>query len=115
MAFIPTRHPVEVANPREKKLNRFNVVESKPGKWRQVYVASWWIGRTEEQTGDSVLRTIDELTVHFKPKDAPPPGGKIRLPDGSTWEVSGHPEDYRHGFNGFDPGLLEVHARKVEG
>ena len=83
--------------------------------WEHVNVASWWVDRTDETSGDSVLRTIDYLHAHFPTDTAPAPDAVLRLPDGSQWQVEGHPEDYNHGWHGFTPGLVVVHAKKVEG
>lgn len=117
MAFIPLRHTIEVYTPGKPVKDRFNNLRPGPGTWTPVKVASWSVSRTEERDiqGASILRTIDTLTIHVPPGTAPTPGGKVRLPDGSEWQVEGHGEDYNHGPFGFIPGLIVIHSKKVEG
>lgn len=115
--FVPLLHEVEVYTPGELVKDRFNNLRPGPGVWRRVKVAAWWVHGSEERDGQnaSVLRTIDMLTLHVPSEAALSPGGKVRLPDGSVWEVEGHGEDFNHGWHGFVPGLLVIHAKKVEG
>lgn len=115
MSFLPCRFALEFYAPGEPTYDRFGDVRPGPGRWRSVTVASWWVDRTEEKTGESVLRLVEYLHVHCLPGDAPGPGGRVRLPDGSLWEVVGSAENFSHGFHGFDPGLVVVHATRVEG
>ena len=113
--FLPPPHLLEMYLPGEPVRDRFGNERPGKGSWEVVAVSSWWIDKTEEKGDDSVLRTLDYLHVQVPPEVAPPPSSKVRLPDGTEWEVKGNPEDYRHGFHGFNPGLLVVHAVKVEG
>lgn len=115
--FIPLLHVVEVYHPGEPVKDRFNNIRPGPGRWETVKVASWWVHNTEEQDSQnaSILRTIDTLTIHVPPETAPTPGGKVRLPDATVWEVEGNAEDFNHGWHGFVPGLVAIHAKKVEG
>ena len=115
MSFIPLTQRIEVYRRGDPEYDRFGNLRPGKGAWEEVAVASWWVDRTEEKTGESVLRTIDYLHVHLPPEHAPEPDADIRLPDGSVWAVQGHPEDYNHGWHGFKPGLVVVHAKKVEG
>lgn len=89
----------------------------RPGRvsWVSVPVASWWVDRSEEKSGESVLRTVDYLHAHLRPGDAPGPGGHVRTPDGLVWAVEGNPEDFNHGFHGWAPGLVVIHCKGVVG
>ncbi|WP_156963562.1 hypothetical protein [Corynebacterium auriscanis] len=113
--FIPLSHEVEVLTPGEPVVDRFG--DSRPGPVvsRHLRVAGWWVDRVEEKAGESVLRTIDYLHVHVPVGAEFGTAAKIRLPDGSVWQVAGNPENYDHGPFGFSPGLVVVHALKVEG
>lgn len=115
-AFIPLRHTIEVYTPGEMFKDRFNNLRPGPGTWKTIRVAAWFVGSTEERDSEnaSILRTVDTLTIYCAPEQAPPPGGKVRIPGSGEWEVEGHAEDYRHG-PWWDPGLVVVHAKKVEG
>lgn len=115
MPFITTPHTVEIYREGAFEKDRFGNLNPGPGEWEPVKVAQWWVHRTEEQGDDSVLRTVDLLTVHVPTGDAPSPGGKVRLPDGTEWEVQGNPEDFNHGFHGWSPGLVVVHCKRTEG
>lgn len=115
MAFIPLRHSVDVYTVGEPVVDRFGNERPGEGSWSPVKVAQWWVHKTEEKGDDSVLRLIDLLTVHIPPEDAPTPGGRVRLPDGSVWEVQGNAEDFEHGFHGWSPGLVVVHGKRVTG
>lgn len=113
--FIPTPHTVEVFREGELEEDRFGNLRPGPGEWWSIKVASWWVHRTEEQSEDSVLRTVDLLTMHTPIGQEPGPSSKVRLPDGSVWEVQGNPEDYNHGPFGFVPGLMVVNCKRTEG
>lgn len=81
----------------------------------EIPVVQWYVGKVEESQEDSVLRTVDELTVYV-PADTPvDPAAVFELPDGSRWPVHGHPRDYNHGFHGWAPGVLVYTARNTEG
>lgn len=115
MAFIPLNRTVEVGIPGEPVVDRFG--NERPGKpdWRTVKVAAWWIAQTQESHGDSVLRTIDVLSVCATQGAGITPDSKIRLQDGSVWAVDGNGENYDHGPFQFQPGLLVYTAKQVEG
>lgn len=115
MAFVPLRFPIEVLTPGETTTDMYGNEIPSGGQWVHAKAASWWVDKTEEKGEDSVLRTIDYLHVHLPPAEAVAAASRVRLPDGTEWDVVGNPEDYRHGWHGFDPGLVVVHARKVEG
>lgn len=113
--FIECKFPLDVFRVGEPVTDRFGNVRPGPGEWVEVLVASWWVDRTEEKQDDSVLRTVDMLHVHIPISDAPDASGKFRTPDGQEWQVEGNVEDFNHGWHGFVPGLVVVHAKKVEG
>lgn len=115
VSFVPLAQTLDVYTPGSIVRDRFGNERPGAGEWKSVKVASWWIDKTEEKSGESVLRTIDYLHVHIPPGSAPSPGGKVRTPDGHEWTVEGNPEDYCHGWHGWNPGLLVIHAKKVEG
>lgn len=115
MSFIAARRPLEVYRPGAPTKDRFNNLKPGAGVWEPTPVVQWWVHRTEESDGDSVLRTVDLLTVHFPSGTQPSPAGKVRLPDGTEWEVQGEVEDYDHGFHGWSPGIVPVHCKRVEG
>lgn len=115
MGFIPVKQSLDLCVHSGVEVDRFGNERPSDGRWVSVGVASWWIDRSEEKAGDSVLRTVDMLHAHL-PADTPvTAASKLRLPDGSEWSVEGNPEDYNHGWHGWEPGLLVVHAKKVEG
>ena len=113
--FVPTGHMVELYMPGAPYRDRFGNERPGKGEWENVAVASWWVDKTEEKGEDSVLRTIDALHVLVPSASATVPASKVRLPDGTIWDVTGNPEDFNHGFHGWDTGLVVVHAVKVEG
>lgn len=113
--FIECNHPLDVYRVGEPVEDRFGNLRPGQGEWKPVMVASWWVDKTEEEQGDSVRRTFDVLHVHLRPDDVPGAGGKLRTPDGEEWEIEGNVEDFNHGWHGFAPGLLVVHAKKVGG
>ena len=115
MGFIASRQSVDVYRPGEPTTDRFGNLVPGVGVWEQTPVAQWWVHRSEESEGDSVLRTVDVLTVHFPAGTEPSPSGQIRLMDGTVWQVEGNPENYNHGFHGWSPGLMVVHCKRVEG
>ena len=115
MSFIPEPQKVEVLVPGKPVKDRFGNERPGVGVWEPLQVASWWVDRSEEKSEDSVLRTVDMLHVHVPVGHAISAASKVRLPDGSEWAVEGSPEDYNHGWHGWAPGLLVIHAKKVEG
>lgn len=115
VSFIPLSQTLDVYTPGAVARDRFGNERPGEGAWKPVKVALWWVDKTEEKNGDSVLRTVDYLHAHIPPESAPDAGGKVRTPDGREWGVIGTPEDYNHGWHGWSPGLLVIHAKKVEG
>lgn len=115
MAFVSTPHSLEFYFPGEPTVDRFGNERPGLGEWALTAVASWWIERTEEKSDDSVLRTVNVLTIHVPEGFEPPPSGQVRTPDGTVWDVEGNAEDYTHGWHGWNPGLLVLHCKKVEG
>ena len=114
MAFIPLRQSLEFMVP-GKAVDRFGNERPTGGDWVKRPVASWWVDMSQEEHGDSILRTVDTLHVHLPVENAPPSWGRIRTPDGSVWEVEGNVEDFTHGWHGWNPGLVVVHAKRVSG
>ena len=98
MPFIPLNQVVEVYRRGAPERDRFGNERPGKGEWQQVQVASWWVDRTDEKSGDSVLRTIDMVHVHLPADNAPTPDSMIRLPEGSQWQVQGNVEavSYTH-------------------
>lgn len=82
-------------------------------RWEATPVAGWSVDPVEETTGDAVLRTVDQLTVHFPADQAPDASAWIRLPGGGLWQVEGNPGQWEHSPFGFSPGLVQVKAKKV--
>ena len=115
MRFIPVKQALDMQFEGEPTTDRFNNIIPGVSEWRPVKVAQWWVDKTEEREGDSILRTIDTLHVHLPVENVPPSWGRIRTPNGSIWEVEGNVEDFTHGWHGWNPGLVVVHAKKVSG
>ena len=82
------------------------------GSWSDQGVFGWAVNKIEEEGGDHLLRTVDVLTV-YTPVGFPA-SGRVRLPDGSEWDVQGNAEDYNNN-PWWTPGLFVARARKVEG
>lgn len=114
MSFIPLKHVLEFMAP-GTELDRFGNLRPVDGDWVEHPVASWWVDMSQEEHGDSVLRTVDMLHIHMRPEDAPPANGQVRTPDGQVWQVQGHVQNFNHGWHGWVPGLVIVDCRKVEG
>lgn len=115
MSFVPTRQFLEFLFPGEPVVDRFGNERPGVGVWEVVEVASWWIDRTDEKADESILRIIDMLHVHVPAENAPDAAGRVRTPDGAEWEIEGNFEDFTHGWHGWNPGLLVIHAKRVEG
>ena len=115
VAFIPSTHALEFYFPGEPTVDRFGNERPGVGEWEVVPVASWWIDRSEEKTGDSILRTIDMLHIHVSEEFVPLSSGLVRTPDQAEWQIQGNVENYNHGWHGWAPGLGVVHATRVEG
>lgn len=118
-SVFPLRFTVWVSEVVETT-DRFGNTRMKAGGFRAVKAAGWAVNRVDEaagsttysNVGESVLRTVDQLDLYVPQRIAP--SAQIKLPDDTIWEVQGHAEDYRNGPF-WDPGLVVVHARKVEG
>ena len=115
MRFIPAKQTLDMQFEGEPTTDRFNNIIPGVSEWRPVKVAQWWVDKTEEREGDSILRTVDMLHVHLPTENVPPSWGRIRTPNGSIWEVEGNVEDFTNGWHGWNPGLVVVHAKKVSG
>ncbi|SNV88160.1 Uncharacterised protein [Corynebacterium urealyticum] len=114
-ARFPALYAVEVLTPDPPGVDRLgNPKPSGTFSAKTISVIGWHTGSTEEVFGDSVLRTKDTLSLYVHADAAPQPDQRIRLPDGSEWDVDGHPIDHRHG-PWFDPGAVVVSCKKVEG
>lgn len=113
--FVPTPFTLEFYFPGEPDRDRRGNLVQGQGSWEAVQVSSWWVDKTEEKGEDSVLRTIDYLHIHVPVGFEPDPGGQVRTPDGEVWQIQGNTENYEHGFHGWSPGLLVVHAKNVKG
>jgi hypothetical protein len=61
-------------------------------------------------------RVIVDVELFVPPGFTPAPGDLIDLPSGPAGQfmVIGYPEDYNHGFHGWQPGSV-VNLRRVEG
>ncbi|MCX7542302.1 hypothetical protein OS128_05175 [Corynebacterium sp. P5848] len=114
MPVFPLRLTVEIAPPETQSKDRLGNPVRVPGKYRTVRCHSWEINQSVETTGDSVERVITHLLLHVPPEDKPEPGGKIRLPDGSVWDVAGDADTYTEN-PWFDPGLVGVRAINRKG
>lgn len=112
---FPTPYELDFAIPGKPVTDRFGNERPAGFAWQKLPVSTWWIGSTEEQAGDSILRTVDMLHVHVPASTSLDAAAKVRLPDGSEWSIEGNSENYEHGWHGWSPGLLVIHAKKVEG
>lgn len=112
MSIFPLAQKIEVYTPGEPGRDAHGNEIPGPGSWEPVRVFAWAVNKVDEERGESMLRTIDNLTVYTP--EAFHPGGRVRLPDGSEWEVEGNAEDYNNN-PWWSPGLVVVHCRKVEG
>lgn len=111
--FTPLRQTVEVHTP-TAATNRFGDQIAGPGYWEQRQVAGWAINSTHEETGDSVLRTIDRLVVYMDANHPAQPDELIRLTNGTIWRVEGNPEQFDHG-PWWQPELVVVTCIRTEG
>lgn len=59
-------------------------------------------------------RTIVDVELYVLPDFKPGTGDLIDLPETGQYEVVGHPQDYNHGFHGWQPGNV-INLRRVEG
>lgn len=112
VTVFPLGQTVEVYTPGEPITDAHGNDIPGVGSWEPVKVFAWAVNKVSEDGGEFTLRTIDELTVYAPV--AFHPGGRVRLPDSSEWEVQGNAEDYNNN-PWWSPGLLVVHCRKVEG
>lgn len=113
--MFPLTHSLDVEILGPPAVDRFGNERPGSSSWVSQPVASWWVDRTEEKSGDSVLRTIDYLHAHFPVGKAPDAGARVRTPDGRVWHVQGNAEDFNHGWHGWKPGLVVVHCKGVVG
>ncbi|MBC3186292.1 hypothetical protein H7347_06860 [Corynebacterium sp. zg-331] len=111
--FVPLRQTVEVYTP-TVTTNRFGDQIAGPGHWETHAVAGWAINSTQEETGDSALRTTERLLVYMDANHPAQPADLIRLPDNTTWEVQGHPQRFDNG-PWWQPGLVTITCTKTEG
>lgn len=109
----PLTQVIEVSQPKII-VNVFDEEELIEGDFKPVAVFGWAVTSSQEKEDDSVLRTIDLLQVYMRPEDVTGPAATFRLPDGSEWEQEGNVADYNHN-PWFQPGLVVVNAKKVEG
>ena len=65
MRFIPVKQTLDMQFEGEPTTDRFNNIIPGVSEWRPVKVAQWWVDKTEEREGDSILRTVDTLHVHL--------------------------------------------------
>lgn len=110
----PIEVPIEVSAGLIAGVDRFGNEVFEDAPFEEVLVFGWMVNPAEEESGDSVLRTIDLLEVHLLPKDFPGASGKFRTPDGSVWAVEGNPKDPNNN-PWWSPGLVTVTAKGVEG
>ena len=113
MGFALTQ-VIDVSGPATVTVDRFGNERETPGAFAPVKVFAWSVNPRDEEQGDHVLRTIDELKVVLRAEDAPSPGGRFRTPDGQVWEVEGNPRDPNNN-PWFRPGLVVCMGKKVTG
>lgn len=111
--MYPLRQTIYVGTPGEPTKDRFGNEIPGPMEWAPANVFGWAVVRTEEQTGDSIMRLIDDLQL-IAPVGLLTAENEIRLPDDTTWVVEGNAEDY-NANPWFTPGLVIHHCKKVEG
>lgn len=114
MAF-PMRKTIEVEKPGKPTVDRFgNKVPGTP-TWVPVKVFGWGAGVTQETTnsGTSILRTIDEYQLMCAPGTVKATD-RVRLPNGAIWTVEGNEKSFENN-PWWNPGLVEITIRKVEG
>ena len=78
MRFIPVKQTLDMQFEGEPTTDRFNNIIPGVSEWRPVKVAQWWVDKTEEREGDSILRTVDTIHVHLPVENVPPSWGRIR-------------------------------------
>lgn len=84
-----------------------------------VKVIQWTALKSEAASRDGAQqpgydRTIVDVELYTLPGFRPSPGDLIDIPGDGQFEVVGHPEDYNHGFHGWQPGNV-INLRRVEG
>ena len=112
MATFPLLYSVTVREAGVATTDRFGNERLGLGEPRVVAVCGWAVNATDDDHEDSVLRTIDQLSLFTPERFAA--DSVVTLPDSTQWRVVGSPEDYRHG-PWWDPGLFVVRATRVEG
>lgn len=113
--FLTPTFTVEVQGAGEIVTDRFGNERVAAGDWEPVKVTGWSLFDSQESHGDSILRTVTKLKVHFPQDQTPNAGQKVKLPDGTVWNVEATPTDYNHGPFGWQPGLRTAICEKVEG
>lgn len=111
----PRRQAVQVRSRVQTGVDRNGDPKMGFSPWKAILVFGWAVSPTQEVVGDSLLRTIDTLTMYPAPEDDPGPGGEIMIPgDPVPWRVEGNNDDYSNNPY-FVPGLVVVTAHRVKG
>lgn len=114
MTVYPLKYEVKTRKVTGQGADRFGDTTLEYEDWENKPAFGWEISRNTETTGDSIIRTTDKMKLYAPPETNPGPGGQIQLSNNTTWEVEGNPDDYNNNPF-FTPGLLVIHAKKVEG
>ncbi|CAB1012006.1 hypothetical protein FRC0497_02161 [Corynebacterium diphtheriae] len=109
---FPLRFTVQVSGPSFLDTDRFGNARPVLAPASPLKVAGWAINAVDEKTGEQVLRTVDRLDLYTPQLIAP--HSRVKLADGTMWEVVGNSEDYSHG-PWWNLGLYVVHCTRVEG
>lgn len=109
---FPLRFTVQVSGPSFLDTDRFGNARPVLAPASPLKVAGWAINAVDEKTGEQVLRTVDRLDLYTP--QLIDPHSRVKLPDGTMWEVVGNSEDYSHG-PWWNPGLYVVRCTRVEG
>jgi hypothetical protein len=84
-----------------------------------VRVIQWAAPQSDSSGRDGVQmpgyeRVIIDVQLFVPPSFRPSPKDLIDLPGMGQFEVVGYPEDYNHGFHGWQPGNV-INLHRVEG
>ena len=82
--------------------------------WARVDVFGWAVASSDESQGDSISRVRDRVDLYVPPDVAPHARQRVRLPDGSVWDVEGDPENYENN-PWWQPGLVVCHLYRARG
>lgn len=113
-SFLPLRYVIAVVD---------RSMDEEPGVFtprkfservREIGCAQWWVDQSVESFGDSENRVVTTLHAVVEPNPLLVAGNAL-LVQRKQWEITGEPEDFSQGFHGWDPGVVVVHCRKVEG